>query len=103
MANLKEVVSVYQNLTQEWNRKPSNLDKCGELLTQLKVYCGFLDCLVQNCCVIASCSVTLLIYSNPDVVLCQHHESCNLLVHLSELRIVAQIAHLTIYWYIWLG
>ena len=40
---------------------------------------------------------------NPDVVLCQHHESCNLLVHLSELRIVAQIAHLTIYLYMWLG
>ena len=33
---------------------------------------------------------------NPDV---QHHESCNLLVHLSELRIVAQIAHSTIYLY----
>jgi len=37
MANLREVVAVYQHLTQEWNRKPPNLDKCGELLTTLKV------------------------------------------------------------------
>ena len=37
MANLKHVVSTYQNLTQEWNKKPPNLDKCGELLAKLKV------------------------------------------------------------------
>lgn len=36
MANLKHVVSTYQNLTQEWNKKPPNLDKCGELLAKLK-------------------------------------------------------------------
>merc|ERR1712227_175420 len=37
MASLKEVVSLYQVLTQEWNKKPPNLDKCGELLVKLKV------------------------------------------------------------------
>ncbi|XP_074656852.1 26S proteasome non-ATPase regulatory subunit 8-like [Tubulanus polymorphus] len=37
MASLKQVVSMYQNLTQEWNRKPSNYEKCGVLLKKLKV------------------------------------------------------------------
>ncbi len=37
MANLREVVSTYQVLTAEWNKKPPNLNKCGELLTNLKV------------------------------------------------------------------
>ncbi|XP_013387267.1 26S proteasome non-ATPase regulatory subunit 8-like [Lingula anatina] len=37
MAALKEVVSTYQQLTQEWNKKPSDLDKCGALLGKLKV------------------------------------------------------------------
>jgi len=37
MAQLKEVVSTYQNLTQEWNKRPANLDKCGEMLAKLKV------------------------------------------------------------------
>lgn len=37
MASLKEIVSMYQNLKREWDKKPSNLDKCGELLGRLKV------------------------------------------------------------------
>ena len=37
MANVKDVVATYQNLTQEWNRRPQNLDKCGELLARLKI------------------------------------------------------------------
>jgi 26S proteasome regulatory subunit N12 len=37
MATLRDVVSMYQVLTQEWNRKPPNLDKCGELLSKLKI------------------------------------------------------------------
>merc|ERR1712038_1312278 len=37
MAALRDVVSQYQVLTQEWNRKPPNMDKCGELLKKLKV------------------------------------------------------------------
>lgn len=37
MAALKQVVPIYQALTQEWNKKPANLDKCGELLSNLKV------------------------------------------------------------------
>lgn len=37
MAALKQVVPVYQALTQEWNKKPVNLDKCGDLLAKIKV------------------------------------------------------------------
>ena len=37
MATLQNVVSLYDNLKQEWTKTPSNLKKCGELLTQLKV------------------------------------------------------------------
>ncbi|XP_008557390.1 26S proteasome non-ATPase regulatory subunit 8 [Microplitis demolitor] len=37
MAALKEIVSRYQNLKNEWSKQPSNLNKCGELLNQLKV------------------------------------------------------------------
>ncbi|XP_046982289.1 26S proteasome non-ATPase regulatory subunit 8 isoform X1 [Schistocerca americana] len=37
MAAMKEVVSLYQQLKTEWNKKPPNLNKCGELLTKLKV------------------------------------------------------------------
>lgn len=37
MAALKDVVSLYQNLKQEWGKNPCNLKKCGELLNQLKV------------------------------------------------------------------
>ncbi|KAL2728528.1 26S proteasome non-ATPase regulatory subunit 8 [Vespula squamosa] len=37
MAALKDVVSLYQNLKQEWTRTSCNLKKCGKLLNQLKV------------------------------------------------------------------
>ncbi|XP_066601192.1 26S proteasome non-ATPase regulatory subunit 8 [Prorops nasuta] len=37
MAALKDVVSLYQNLKQEWTKTPPNLKKCGELLNTLKV------------------------------------------------------------------
>uniref|UniRef100_T1JGC0 26S proteasome non-ATPase regulatory subunit 8 n=1 Tax=Strigamia maritima TaxID=126957 RepID=T1JGC0_STRMM len=37
MNNLKEVVVSYQQLSQEWNKKPPQLDRCGELLDKLKV------------------------------------------------------------------
>lgn len=37
MAALKDVVSVYKNLKEEWAATPCNLKKCGELLNQLKV------------------------------------------------------------------
>jgi len=43
MTTLRDVVSQYQLLTQEWNRKPANLDKCGELLTKLKVGLTYLS------------------------------------------------------------
>ena len=35
--SLREVISMYQNLAEEWNKKPANLDKCGEFLKKLKV------------------------------------------------------------------
>ncbi|XP_078672461.1 26S proteasome non-ATPase regulatory subunit 8-like isoform X4 [Branchiostoma floridae x Branchiostoma belcheri] len=34
---MKEVVQMYQTLSQEWSRKPPNLQKCGEQLSKLKV------------------------------------------------------------------
>merc|ERR1711971_440409 len=37
MASLKEIVVMYQSLKREWDKKPPNLDRCGELLTKLKV------------------------------------------------------------------
>ncbi|CAH1792035.1 unnamed protein product, partial [Owenia fusiformis] len=37
MANLKDAITMYQNLSQEWQKKTPNLDKCGELLTKLKI------------------------------------------------------------------
>ncbi|OXU29788.1 hypothetical protein TSAR_006957 [Trichomalopsis sarcophagae] len=37
MATLKAVVSLYENLKQEWTKPNCNLSKCGELLAQLKV------------------------------------------------------------------
>ncbi|ELU07645.1 hypothetical protein CAPTEDRAFT_162401 [Capitella teleta] len=37
MADLKAVIALYQNLSQEWDRKPPNLDKCGDILAKLKV------------------------------------------------------------------
>ncbi len=32
-----EAVNLYNQLTAEWNKKPQNLQKCTELLYQLKV------------------------------------------------------------------
>ena len=37
MAALSDVVSMYQSLKQEWNRKPQNLDRCSDYLGKLKV------------------------------------------------------------------
>ena len=37
MASLKDIVIMYQSLKREWDKKPPNLDRCGELLTKLKV------------------------------------------------------------------
>ena len=34
---LKEVVSLYQTLIKEWNRKPVELEKVGKLLSGMKV------------------------------------------------------------------
>ena len=34
---LKEVVSLYQTLIKEWNRKPVDLEKVGKLLSGMKV------------------------------------------------------------------
>ncbi|XP_066282526.1 26S proteasome non-ATPase regulatory subunit 8-like isoform X2 [Branchiostoma lanceolatum] len=33
----EEVVQMYQTLSQEWSRKPPNLQKCGDQLSKLKV------------------------------------------------------------------
>ena len=35
--NIGEVVTMYQILLKEWNKKPPNLEKCGKLLSPLKV------------------------------------------------------------------
>ena len=35
--DIRQVVKQYQNLKQEWNKKPPNLGKCGECLTELKL------------------------------------------------------------------
>ena len=35
---LKEVVSLYQTLIKEWNRKPVDLEKVGKLLSGMKVF-----------------------------------------------------------------
>lgn len=37
MASVKDVATLYQNLKTEWAKKPSKLDKCGELLNKIKV------------------------------------------------------------------
>ncbi|XP_045185496.1 26S proteasome non-ATPase regulatory subunit 8-like [Mercenaria mercenaria] len=37
MASLKEIVIMYQSLKREWDKKPTNLDRCGELLSKLKI------------------------------------------------------------------
>ncbi len=35
--SLNSVISMYQNLIKEWNKKPPNLDVVGKLLTSMKV------------------------------------------------------------------
>ena len=35
--NISEVVTMYQTLVKDWNKKPVNLEKCGKLLSSLKV------------------------------------------------------------------
>lgn len=37
MVTLKEIVTMYQNLKREWDKKPPNLDNCGALLSKLKI------------------------------------------------------------------
>ncbi|XP_052700636.1 26S proteasome non-ATPase regulatory subunit 8-like [Crassostrea angulata] len=37
MASLKEIVIMYQSLKREWDKKPPNLDRCGDFLTKLKI------------------------------------------------------------------
>lgn len=37
MDPLRDVVHYYQDLQQEWSRKPPNLEKCGSILDELKV------------------------------------------------------------------
>lgn len=34
---LKETAGLYETLKTEWNKKNPNLNKCGEILTKLKV------------------------------------------------------------------
>lgn len=36
--SLKEVVSMYQTLIKEWNKKPVDLEKCGKLMSGMKVW-----------------------------------------------------------------
>lgn len=38
---LKEVVSLYQTLIKEWNRRPVDLEKVGKLLSGMKVFFYF--------------------------------------------------------------
>ena len=42
---MKEVVSMYQTLIKEWNKKPLDLEKVGKLLSLMKVS----RALVANC------------------------------------------------------
>ncbi|KXJ24823.1 26S proteasome non-ATPase regulatory subunit 8 [Exaiptasia diaphana] len=37
MSSLKEVVSMYQTLIKDWNKKPVDLEKCGKLLSGMKM------------------------------------------------------------------
>ncbi|KAJ8046009.1 26S proteasome non-ATPase regulatory subunit 8 [Holothuria leucospilota] len=37
MAALKNAVTLYQQLNKEWNRKPPNVEKCGSILSKLKI------------------------------------------------------------------
>lgn len=46
MAALKDVVSLYQSLKEEWKKTPANLKKCGEILNQLKVSLPYFPCIL---------------------------------------------------------
>ncbi len=54
MAKIHEVLSIYEKLKNEWNRKPPNVEKTMELLRLLKVYISnfiffsFYFLLIQN-------------------------------------------------------
>ena len=37
LQGFNDVVSMYQTLIKEWNRKPIDLEKCGKLLSSMKV------------------------------------------------------------------
>ena len=37
MAETKKIVDAYKTLSQEWSKKPPNLEKCGTILDSLKV------------------------------------------------------------------
>lgn len=45
---MRNVVAVYQNLKQEWNKKPPNLERCGEYLSELKIALTGLTFLPSN-------------------------------------------------------
>lgn len=49
MADTKKIVDTYKQLTQEWSKKPPNIDKCGAILDSLKVrlYLSKLDSYYQ--------------------------------------------------------
>lgn len=32
---------MYQSLKREWDKKPPNLERCGEILTKLKVFSDY--------------------------------------------------------------
>lgn len=36
---LKETTGLYETLKAEWNKKNPNLNKCGDILSKLKVRC----------------------------------------------------------------
>lgn len=36
---LKETTGLYETLKAEWNKKNPNLNKCGDILSKLKVEC----------------------------------------------------------------
>jgi 26S proteasome regulatory subunit N12 len=46
--SMRNVVAVYQNLKQEWNKKPPNLERCGEYLSELKIALTGLTFLPSN-------------------------------------------------------
>ena len=41
MAALQNTITLYKSLTNEWNKVPPNLPKCGDLLVKLKVLLSY--------------------------------------------------------------